>query len=87
MAARRASRVLDYRNGRNLGMERKKTGRPSKGEREPILFRVPPALRLAAKQYAEQQGMTLNDFLGELVAAKVGVPYQNQEGLPLNKAS
>jgi predicted HicB family RNase H-like nuclease len=68
-------------------MERKKTGRPSKGERTPINFRVPPALHIAAKKHAEDRGMTLNDFLGELLAEEVGVPYQIQEGLPLTKAS
>lgn len=68
-------------------MERKKTGRPSKGDRTPISARVPIPLYDAAKSHAEQLGMTLNDFLGELLAAEVGVPYQNQEGLPLSKAS
>lgn len=31
--------------------------------------------------------MTMNDLVGELLAAAVGVPYTTQEGLPLAKAS
>jgi hypothetical protein len=68
-------------------MERKKTGRPSKGERSRVEARIPIPLYHAAKSRAEQRGMTLSDLLGELLATEVGVPYQNQEGLPLNKAS
>jgi predicted HicB family RNase H-like nuclease len=68
-------------------MERKKTGRPSKGLRTPINFRVPPALHQAAKQRAEEHGMTLNDYLGELLADELGVAYHPQGGLPLSKAS
>jgi predicted HicB family RNase H-like nuclease len=68
-------------------MERKKTGRPSKGDRTLVNFRVPRELHQAAKQRAEERGMTLNDFLGELLADKVGVPYQQQGGLALDKAS
>ncbi len=68
-------------------MERKKTGRPSKGDRTRIETRVPTPLYHAAKSRAETRGMTLNDLLGELLAAEVGLPYQSQEGLPLTKAS
>jgi predicted HicB family RNase H-like nuclease len=68
-------------------MERKKTGRPPKGERTLVNFRVPPTLHQAAKERAQEQGMTMNDFLGELLSAELGVPYQSQEGLPLTKAS
>ncbi len=68
-------------------MERKKTGRPSKGDRTRIDTRVPTPLYLAAKSCAERRGMTLTDLVGELLAAEVGQPYQNQEGLPLTKAS
>lgn len=85
--ARRASRVPAGRNGRYLCMERKKTGRPSKGPRSRVESRIPVPLYEAAKTRADQRGMTLSDLVGELLAAEVGVPYQNQEGLPLNKAS
>lgn len=41
----------------------------------------------ALKERAAHQGMTVTDLVGELVATEVGLPYQAQEGLPLDKAS
>ena len=62
-------------------VEHRKPGRPSKGERELIRARVPVALRRAIEAEAERHGMTLNDFIGELLAERTGVPYTDQEAL------
>lgn len=68
-------------------MERRKPGRPAKGEREEVRARVPVQLRRALQAEAARRGMTFNDFVGEALAELVGVPYAPQEGLPLTKAS
>jgi hypothetical protein len=68
-------------------MERKKTGRPSKGDRRHVSFKLPTSLLAAMREHAARRGMTATDLVGELLAAEVGLPYQFQEGLPLNKAS
>jgi hypothetical protein len=68
-------------------MERKKTGRPSKGDRTQTTFKLPTPLLAAAKRYAAEHGMTVTDLVGETLAERVGTTYQTQEGLPLNKAS
>lgn len=85
--ARRAFAVSTLRNGRKLAMERKKTGRPSKGDRAFVNFKLPRPLIAAMKEQAAERGMTITDLVGETLAAEVGVPYQLQEGLPLNQAS
>jgi hypothetical protein len=68
-------------------MERKKTGRPSKGDRTHVGFKLPTPLIAAVRKHVAERGMTATDLVGELLAAEVGMPYQIQEGLPLNKAS
>lgn len=68
-------------------MERKKPGPAPKGDRRLVNFKLPVHLIDAMKLHAAREGMTATDFVGELLAAQVGVPYQIQEGLPLNKAS
>lgn len=68
-------------------MERRKTGRPSKGDRKMASFKLPTQLLVAMRTRAAERGMTATDLVGELIANEVGVPYQTQEGLPLNKAS
>ena len=65
-------------------MERKKTGRPSKGDRRQVRARVPVALFDALQREAERRGMTCNDLVGEHLAALVGVPYSPQEALSLS---
>jgi hypothetical protein len=84
---RRACVVSPIRNGRNVGMERKKTGRPSKGDRAHVSFKLPTPLLEKLKQRAAERGMTATDLVGEALASELGVPYQTQEGLPLNQAS
>ena len=84
---RRASTIAQTRNGRNWLMERRKPGRPSKGDRRHVSYKLPVDLLDAARSYAEKHGMTATDLMGEALAARVGTCYQLQEGLPLNKAS
>jgi hypothetical protein len=68
-------------------VERKKTGRPSKGPREHANIQLPPELKAAAKRRAAERGVTFTDLVGLLLEQETGVPYQIQEGLPLTKAS
>lgn len=68
-------------------MERRKIGRPSKGERRGVYFKLPVPLLDALREHVARSGMTATDVVGEAIAAELGVPYQVQEGLPLNKAS
>jgi len=68
-------------------MERRKTGRPSKGDRRLASYKLPTPLLEAVREHAARRGMTVTDLVGELLAAEVGMPYLTQEGLPLNKAS
>lgn len=68
-------------------MERRKPGRKPKGDRRLVNYRMPTHLITAIREEAARRGMTATDFVGELVAAEVGVPYQLQEGLQLDKAS
>lgn len=65
-------------------MERKKTGRPSKGQRREVRARVPVSLFDALHEEARRRGMTINDIVGEQLAALVGVPYSPQEALSLS---
>ncbi|MCD2191343.1 hypothetical protein [Actinomycetospora soli] len=43
--------------------------------------RVPIPLRRAAEDRAKALGMTLNDYVGQLLAEDTGVAYASQEGL------
>ncbi len=63
-------------------MERKKPGRPSKGDRGHLSALLPRPLLAAAHEHAARAGMTLTDLVGELLAAEVGTTYQTQEALP-----
>jgi predicted DNA binding CopG/RHH family protein len=64
-------------------MEHKRTGRPSKGDRDRLPVRLPKAFAEAAKNHAARRGLTFNDYVMELLAADMGVPADQQEGLPL----
>ncbi|MCG8918266.1 ribbon-helix-helix protein, CopG family [Actinokineospora sp. PR83] len=59
-------------------MEKKRTGRPSKGPRKRVQVRLPLELAAALEEHAEQAGLSLNDYLGEMAAQWTGVPYQDQ---------
>jgi predicted HicB family RNase H-like nuclease len=65
-------------------MEHKKRGRPSKGDRRPVITRLPRALADAAQEHAARQGMSFNDLVGLLLSREVGVPYSDQEALSLS---
>lgn len=64
-------------------MEHKRVGRRSKGDRDRHTVRLPKTLTQAAKDQASASGLTLNDFIGHLLADKTGVPYDQQEGLKI----
>lgn len=81
------SPVSSLKNGMISAMERKKTGRPSRGERSPVNFYLPTAFKKEAMAHAQRRGLSFTDLLGELLEREIGLPYQPQEGLPLNKAS
>lgn len=68
-------------NGTIHVVEHRKIGRPSKGERKFVRARLPIPLRRAVEERANSLGMTLNDYLGQLLAEDTGVPYSDQEGL------
>ena len=65
-------------------MERKKTGRPSKGLRREVRARVPVSLFEALHTEAGRRGVTVNDLVGEHLSVLVGVPYSSQEALSLS---
>lgn len=58
-----------------------KTGRPSKGHREPVNFWMQPELKHAARDRAAELGMSLTDYLALLVAKDTGYRAA-REGLP-----
>lgn len=65
-------------------MERRKTGRPSKGDREEVKMRVPRPLADALRAEASRRGVTINNLLAEIASREVGVPYTNEESLPIS---
>lgn len=67
-------------------MERKKTGRPSKGDRHKFGVRVPLDLADAVAKRASELGMSINDYIGNLVSQDTGVPYSQQEAIPTSAA-
>lgn len=48
-------------------------GRPSKGARDDVRLRVPVPLRAAAREAADAQGLTENDFYAALAASYLGI--------------
>lgn len=81
MIVRRVDHVVVNSIGRTARMERKKPGPAGKGPRKQVAVRLPLALADAAQEYAAQRGMTFNDWLGEMLAERTGVPYENQGAL------
>ncbi|MBN9748628.1 hypothetical protein DMP23_47465 [Amycolatopsis sp. A1MSW2902] len=65
-------------------MERKKPGRRSKGDRRQVNTRQPRVLAEAAEADAARCGLTLTDWIGMLIAERVGMSYEQQEGLTLS---
>lgn len=68
-------------------VERKKPGRRSKGDRTQVNTRQPRVLADAAEAEAARRGLTLTDYIGQLLAGDLGIPYEVQEGLPLAKSA
>jgi predicted DNA binding CopG/RHH family protein len=64
-------------------VQQKKVGRPSKGPRVEVLLRVPSPMKDAAKREAAKRGLTVNDYVALLIEQATGIPYTNQEILPL----
>lgn len=64
-------------------MERKKTGRPSKGARHDTFIRTPEHLHAAVVDRAASLGMSLTEYYTWLASNDTGVPANSQEGLPL----
>jgi hypothetical protein len=85
---RRVGFVPCARNGRTAPMERRKTGRPSKGPRKRKPLQLPIPLAEAAEAEARRSGMTFNDLCARLLAdhlLKQGIPVEHpsQQELPL----
>lgn len=55
-------------------------GRKSKGLREPILTRVAADLAEAVREQAEAQGLTVNDYVANLLAERHGFPPVTNRG-------
>lgn len=64
-------------------MEHKKPGRPGKGDRKQVKVRLPVQLAEAFLAEATRRGVTVNDWIGEFAAEVTGIPYDQQEALPL----
>jgi len=81
---RRASGYLIAENGRMLRMERK-SGRPSKGPRAAVIFRMPVPLRGQTQGVLDELGLTLNRFVERLAAMDVvrPVPARSTEPRPV----
>jgi hypothetical protein len=84
--ARRASIFLIGENGSIDAMERK-IGRPSKGPRAAVIFRMPTPLRIQTQRVLDQLGTSLNDFVEHLVNTDLARPPVSQQDLaPTNLA-
>lgn len=68
-------------------VQRYQGGRPSKGDRQPLVSRVPTPIAEAVRQRAAQSGLSINDYIARLLASDVGMaqlaPAQHFEELPI----
>lgn len=64
----RAAPADETRSAQSPGASEPRRGRPSKGRREVLITRVPPALATAARQRATELNLTVSDYLQGLVA-------------------
>jgi len=55
-------------------LERRRPGRPSKGPRATLVGKVHPEVSTAVRAAAAARGVTLNDYLAELLADTHGLP-------------
>ena len=86
--------VSGSRYGRGMPPQRTYGGRKSKGDRQPLLSRVPSPIADAVRDCAEERGMTLSDYIASVLARDVGlselVPQasiHHDEELPINKVA
>lgn len=75
------SAISGARDGRISKVERRKPGPVGKGPRKSMRTRLPDPLHDAVHSEAARRGMTVNDFVGEVLAHVTGVPYSHQEAL------
>lgn len=66
---------------------RRKPGRPSKGVRKKIEIYVPVPLRDAVAAVAAGRGMTMTDYLTDLIERDTNVRVTVQEGLDFTSAA
>ena len=65
-------------------------GRPSKGERRLIASRVPEQVADAIYNAADEQGITISEYVADLLSVAHGYPptskpaHKNQEALPIS---
>ncbi|MBA3489248.1 MAG: hypothetical protein H0T78_06835 [Longispora sp.] len=64
--------------------EPNRVGRPPKGERKSHLVRLPVQLSQYLEQVASYNGISVNEFVVEALAAQLGVPYPEEERLKLS---
>jgi len=65
-------------------VEHKKPGRKSRGDRRQVNTRQPRVLAEAAEAEAARCGMTLTDWIGTLMAERLGMTYELQEAMKLS---
>lgn len=68
-------------------MERRKPGRPSKGDRRQLNTLQPRAIAEATTRAAAAQGLTVTDYVGQLLARELGMDYSAQLGLDYRGAA
>ncbi len=74
---RRASAYLMDENG-SIGRMERKIGRPSKGPRAVMIFRLPTPLRSRARIVTDDLGITLTAFVEQLATNDVARPRANR---------
>jgi len=69
-------------------------GRKSKGDRQPLISRVPSPIADAVRDRAEERGMSLSDYIASVLARDVGLAtlapqasIRHDEELPINQVA
>ena len=62
-------------------------GRPTKGERAPVILRVVPALRELLHQRADSLQLTVNDYLESLVSHDISAAAAAGEAMTLDQTA
>jgi hypothetical protein len=88
--------ITGIKPGMEIRRERRKPGRPAKGDRVFTGVRLPREYRVAAEELARRDGLDVTDVVTRMVGESLGLPIPDyclpkttsqQEELPLNKAS